>query len=281
MTNTEPHLKNFTRRSRSIPRKLLRRGAVHLIPVYYLLRLSDLGREGIEHSGSFRFADHIYRGTPSGRTALGRWIDARLLAMPAARAFRRRCEHAQSVVRLALESFPAGVQPLRVLAVPCGIPRDIIDLCRTLRRENPALLSRIEYHGVDIDQRALAFASGLTARCGLASAHYHLGDALQRDDYPALKFQVVVSTGLGEFLRDDELAALYACVYDVLEPGATFYTSATFRDSRSDSFLQMAELVTTYRGPGELERILRTLPWNRLTLARDPSGLQTFAVAVK
>jgi SAM-dependent methyltransferase len=281
MANTESHRKNLTRRSRSIPRKLLRHGAVHLVPLYYLLRLSDLGREGIEHSGSFRFADHIYRGAPSGRTALGRWIDARLLAMPAARAFRRRCEHAQSVVRLALESFPAGVRPLRVLAAPCGIPRDIIDLCRTLRRENPTLLSRIEYHGLDIDQRALAVASGLTARCGLASAHYHLGDALNRDDYPTLKFQVVVSTGLGEFLRDDELAALHACVYDVLEPGATFYTSATSRDSRSDLFLQMAELVTAYRSAGELERVLRTLPWSRLTLARDPSGLQTFAVAVK
>ena len=187
MANTQTRNKNFTRRSRSIPRRLLREGALHLVPLYYLLRLSDLGREGIEHSGSFRFADHIYRGTPSGRTALGRWIDARLLAMPAAQAFRRRCEHAQRVVRLALESLPAGTLPLRVLAVPCGIPRDIIDLCRTLRSENPALLSRIEYHGFDIDPEALAAASRLTSQCGLASAHYHLGDALNPRRLPRIE----------------------------------------------------------------------------------------------
>ena len=281
MAETGSRTKNLTRRSRSIPRKLLRQGAVHLVPLYYLMRLSDLGREGIEHSGSFRFADHIYRGTPSGRTVLGRWIDARLLAMPAAQAFRRRYEQAQRVVRRALESRPEGAGPLRVLAVPCGIPRDIIDLTRTLRHENPALLPRLEYHGVDIDHRALAVASRLTAPCGLASAHYHLGDALCRDDYPAGAFDVVISTGLGEFLRDDELATLDAHVYDVMEPGATFYTSATGRDGRSEALLQMAELVTIYRGPGELERMLSTRPWTRVVLEHDPTGFQTFVTAVK
>lgn len=280
MAYTETRHKNFTRRSRSIPRKLLLQGALHLVPLYYLMKLSDLGREGIEHSGSFRFADHIYRGMPSGRTALGRWIDARLLAMPAAQAFRRRCNFAQDVVRLALESLP-GPDRLRVLAVPCGIPRDMINLARTLRRENPALLSRIEYHGLDIDDRVLAVASELTARCGLASAQYHRGDALNPDDYPRLKFHVVISTGLGEFLRDDELAAFYARVFDALEPGGTFYTSASARDWRSDVFLRMAELVAIYRDQGELERILRVLPWKRLVLSQDPSGLQTFVTAVK
>ena len=37
--------KNVTRRSSSIPRRLVREGAVHLLPVYGLLRLSDLANE--------------------------------------------------------------------------------------------------------------------------------------------------------------------------------------------------------------------------------------------
>lgn len=281
MASTEPHRKNLTRQSASIPRKLLRQGALHLIVLYYMVRLSDLGREGIEHSGSFRFADHIYRGTPSGRTRLGRWIDARLLATPAAQAFRRRYERAQAIARLALESFPVAMRPLRILAVPCGIPRDMIDLSRTLRSENPALLSRIEYHGLDIDPRALAAASRLTAQCGLSSAQYHCGDALNGDDYPKLTFDVVISTGLGEFLSDDELTTFYGRVFNVMESGATFYTSATAKDRRSDVLLRMAELVTIYRGPEELEQILRRWPWRRLVLRRDATGLQTFVAAVK
>ena len=54
-------LHNRTCTSASIPRKLLREGKLHLLPVYALMRTSDLAREGIENSGSYRFADHVYR----------------------------------------------------------------------------------------------------------------------------------------------------------------------------------------------------------------------------
>ena len=49
-------LHNRTRRSASIPRSLLRRGRVLEVPLYYLLRASDLAREGLDRSGSHRFA---------------------------------------------------------------------------------------------------------------------------------------------------------------------------------------------------------------------------------
>jgi hypothetical protein len=273
--------KNFTRRSHSIPRRLLREGAPQLVAAYYLLRLSDLGREGSDHSGSYRFADHIYRGTPSGRTILGRWIDARLLGMPAARAFRRRYERAQDVIRGLLETRPPGDGPLRVLAVPCGIPRDILDLAATLHVVNPALLARLEYHGLDIDAEVVELARELTRACGLRSAHIQLGNALVQKDYPATQFHLVVSTGLGEFLSDDELAAFYTIVYGILEPGGTLYTSATARDPRSDTLLRMVELVTQYRRASDVELILRRLPWSRVVLAEDETGLQTFVTAVK
>ena len=151
---------------------------------------------------------------------------------------------------------------------PCG--------ARTTR-----LLSHLEYHGLDIDYRPLAAASRLTAECGPASVHYHLGDALNPDDYPGLKFDVVVSTGLGEFLSDNELAMFYRYVYDVMQSGATFFTSATAGDARSDVLLRMAELVATYRGPAEVERILTDLPWKRIVMTQDVTGLQTFVTAVK
>jgi hypothetical protein len=251
------------------------------VPVYYALRLSDLAREAIDHSGSYRFADHIYRGRPSGRTAVGRWIDRRLLAMPAAQAFRRRCEHAQEVVRGALEANSRTVAQLRVLAVPCGIPRDLVDLARTLRSTRPALLARLEYHGLDIDPLALDLARNLTARAGITTAHFHLGNALLRHEYPDGPFDVVVSTGLGEFLRDDELARFYAIVRELLVQGGTFYTSATACDRRSDALLRMAEIVAHYRSARALEGILRQLPWSRLAVTVDDTRLQTFVTATK
>ena len=272
---------NLTRRSRSIPAKLLREGSPHLLALYYLLRLSYLGREAIDHSGSYRFADHIYCGVPSGRNALGRWLDARLLAMPAARAFRRRCLHAQAVMRRAVEVQSSRRMPLRILGVPCGIPRDVIELARFLAVENSTRLTRVEYHGLDIDPHVLAIAQRLTLECGLSGSSYHLGDALDANDYPSGHFDLVVSTGLGEFLDDRQLAAFYRIVFDKLGSGGVFYTSATAREPRSDLLLRIAELTTLSRGADALRSIITTLPWTSIEFNEDDSRLQTFVTAVK
>jgi hypothetical protein len=70
-------------------------------------------------------------------------------------------------------------------------------------------------------------------------------------------------------------------VYRVLEPGGTFYTSASARDPRSDVLLRMVELLPHYRTANQLEEILRGFTWRAMDLAVDETGLQTFVVAVK
>lgn len=272
--------RNRTRRARSIVRKLVREGRFHWIPVYFLLRLSDLGREGIERSGSYRFADHIYRNQPSGRGWLGRFIDARLLALPASRAFHERYLRAQSALRSALGDFPDD-PVLNVLAIPCGIPRDLTELAATLRREDPALLARLRYHGMDIDPELLELARGFAAGCGVPQQEFLSGNALHEADYPGRDMHAVVSTGLGEFLDDADLFAFYRNVHAALRPGGTFYTSVTQHDPRSDAFLRAFELQAHYRTPEEIARLIGRLPWSRVTLTQDATGLQTFVVAVK
>jgi SAM-dependent methyltransferase len=272
---------NRTRRSRSIPRKLVAEGALHLLPVYYLLRLSDLAREGIEHSGSCRFADHIYRARPSGRTAVGRWLDGRLLAMPAARAFRRRYQMAADLLEGSALRRPAAAGPLRVLAVPCGLPRDVVDAASRLAMTDPAALERIEYHGLDIDPDVIAQAGRMLCRRGLGSAQCHVGNAFNPGHYPAGPFHIVISAGLGDFLDDHDLEVLYRLVHRVLAPGGTFFTSASARDRRSDVLLRLAEIVPHYREASDVEQIVRRFAWTRVEIATDESGLQTFVTAVK
>jgi hypothetical protein len=157
----------------------------------------------------------------------------------------------------------------------------MVELARTLRRERPDLLSRLEYYGMDVDPKVLELARELTHGCRMRMARYHLGDALAANDYPRVRFHIIISTGLGEFLTTNEVLTFYANVYNVLEAGGTFYTSATDRDWRTDVLLRMAELVAHYRSAEELEGLLRELPWARLTLTRDSTGLQTFATAIK
>jgi Putative methyltransferase len=272
---------NRTRRSRSLARKLLREGNIHLLPLYYLFNLSDLGREGIENSGSYRFADHIYRNQASGRGLIGRWIDARMLASAPSQAFRRRYLRCVQEMRRALESFPAETRPLRVLAIPCGLPRDVKGLAAELQKDNPALLQRIEYHGMDVDADLLRLAEEFTANVPLPVKQYHQGNALLAETFLPGPFHFVASTGLNEFLEEPQLEVFYRNVYDRLAPGGTFYTSCTQKERRSEVVMRAFELVTRYHTPEELKQLLGKLPWSRVDLTQDETGLQTFVVAVK
>jgi hypothetical protein len=276
----------------SIPRRLARDGQLHLLPLYYVMRLSDLAREGIDNSGSYRFADHIYVGHPTGRTPLGRWIDARLLGMPAARAFRCRYQKASEIVRRSLRELPSDAlagsertrlmqSSLRVLAIPCGIPRDILEVARTLRHEQPALLERLEYCGLDLDPQVLRLAGTLLRDSGLGNFRLHCGNALSAGNYPRGPFDLVISTGLGEFLNDNELVAFYGHIYQLLADGGLFYTSASARGRGSDALLRIAEILPQYRGAAELEPLIRGNAWREVTLTQDSTGLQTFLQAVK
>lgn len=271
---------NRTRRSRSIARKLLREGNLHWMPVYWLVMQSDLAREGIINSGSYRFADHIYKNQPSGRGPLGRWIDARFLALPASQAFHRRYKHCQEELRQVIQAIPAPA-PIRVLALPCGIPRDIAEFCESLGENGSAIRERIFYHGMDLDAELLALAETWVKPLGLGQYEFFHGNALIAEEYPKTSFDFIVSTGLGEFLNAEEIEVFYHNIHQALAPGGVFYTSATRYEKKSESFLRTFELLTQYRTIDHLDQILSKLPWKSLKLVQDETGLQTYVRAVK
>jgi 2-polyprenyl-3-methyl-5-hydroxy-6-metoxy-1,4-benzoquinol methylase len=184
-------------------------------------------------------------------------------------------------MRRALESFPADVTPLRVLAVPCGLPRDLTDLSDHLRQDNPDLLRRVEYHGMDIDDHLLQLAAEFATAALVAVKLFHQGNALLAETFPPGPFHFVMSTGLIEFLDAAQLEVFLGHVYERLAPGGTFYTSATRKEQRSDALMRAFELITRYRSLDELETVLGRFPWRRLKLVQDETGLQTFAVGVK
>src|SRR3954469_19031485 len=151
---------NFTRRSKSLVAKFAREGRFHFIPVYWLLRLSFLAREGMDHSGSFRFADHLYAGVPAGRGWLGRQIDRMLLNLPAARAMRQRCVEAREAMRRAFRAHLAAesAEPFRVLTVPCGLPREVRGFATAEAPTHFTEVARIEYTGLDLDPAVIEAA---------------------------------------------------------------------------------------------------------------------------
>jgi len=269
---------NRTRRSSSITGKLLRSGRVLELPVYWLLRTSDLAREGFENSGSYRFADHIYRDEPSGSHGIGRWLDKRILGMRAVESFRSRFFMARDELFDFLRERSDDQSCLDVLSVPCGIPRDLVAAVEKLRAAG-GVTTGIRFHVLDLDDDVLRQAEAFAGQHGIALST-HQGDALDPATY-ASEFDFITSTGLGEFLDDDQLARLYAVFHRVLRPGSVMVTSAMRRLRFSDYLLRLAELHVHYRSAEDLAAMARRAGFVTLTTSVDRHGIQGFLRATK
>jgi hypothetical protein len=272
-----PELYNRTRSSRSIPLGLLQRGRLLELPLYYVLRQSDLAHEGFENSGSYRFADHIYRDVPSGRNAFGRWLDTRLLALPVVRSFRNRFIAARDE----LENFlrQRSGEARHILSVPCGIPRELAEGA-AMARKHWCDLGRVVFHGLDLDSEVLVKAARFSVERGLSNFQPHYGDALTRSSYPAAA-DFITSTGLAEFLDDDALLVLYTRVFETLVPGGIFVSSGMQRRALSEYLLKLAELHVHYRDAETLEKLAGAAGFREVSVRYDDLGIQCILVARK
>jgi len=269
-------LVNRTRYSASIPRRLLKE-RVYLLPLYYLARLSDLAKEGMEYSGSYRFADHIYANRASGRWALGTLVDKALLSLPACRSFRNRYLHSRD--RIVEYVRTAARNQFRILSAPCGLPRDLIEAAGRLRREDPRRFEQTWFYGLDIDPSAVEEARRMTSSYGFTNFEFICGDALDADAYPP-DLDVVTSSGFAEFLEDAELARFYTVCHAALREGGMLVSSATVRNRLSDYMLKnLAELFTHYRDETALTRVFSSTPFRKIEMRRDPAGYQILIAA--
>lgn len=268
---------NRTRQSKSIPLTLLRRGRLHDIALYYLLASSDLAREGFSNSGSYNFADHIYRNVPSGKITFGRWVDARLLGLAAVRSFRSRFLAARD--ELAEFLCRRNGATLDVLSIPCGIPRELAEGA-ALARQRGADLGHVTFHGLDLDPEVLRLAAGFAQQHGLTNFLLHQGDALNRESWPQ-SADFVTSTGLAEFLDNDRLIILYKNVYEILRRGGVFVTSGMQRRRVSEYLLKMAEIRVHYRNAEQLQALARQAGFGEIAVRYDAVGLQCIMVARK
>jgi hypothetical protein len=189
---------------------------------------------------------------------------------------RNRFFHVQREV-LATRRWAAGRDDFRVLSVPCGIARDLVEVAQTLRGESPALAARTTFFGLDLDPEPLELSRELAA--GLTNFHFQRGDALDPRAYPPA-LDMIVSTGLGEFLDDRQLEHFYAVCRGALRGGGVLVTSGMQRDPVADYLArELAELHTRYRGPAHLTRLLTAAGFAHVSALPDEVGLQTLIVA--
>ena len=269
---------NRTRRSASISGKLLRSGRVLEVPIYWLLQMSDLAREGFENSGSYRFSDHIYENRPSGSYGIGRWLDSCLLKMPAVRAFRARYFRTRDELAHFFRQRVGGAKTVDVASVPCGIPRDLVSAAENYRADGGDL-TKIRLHAIDLDPQVLTEAIEFANRSSVVLLS-HQGDALDISTY-AGSFDFITSTGFGEFLDDEKLARLYSIFYEVLRPGGVMVTSAMRRTPVAGYLLDLAELRVHYRSAEAIAALARAAGFPHTETSYDRSAIQGFLKATK
>jgi len=251
----------------------------HLLPVYALLTTSDLAREGIRNSGSFRFADHIYRNEPSGRYGVGRLLDRVLLKLSGARSMRSRFFHSRREILRAVSEMSGVTGEVTVVSVPCGIARDLFEVAETLHKSDPTRYENGRFIGIDLDREALDLSQELVRDHALFD--FRCADALAAGSIPP-GVDVIVSLGFGEFLSDGTLYDFYRRCHSSLNSRGRFITSAMSRDRISDYLArELAELYTHYRSAEQLTDLLKSAGFANVRTTRDEVGLQTLAAAEK
>ena len=269
---------NRTRTSESIPARLVAEKRRYLLPLYYLLRTSDLAREGVNHSASYRFADHVYAARPSGRLGIGFLLDAILLQFPAARAMRFRYLAARrEIVRFVHEHSQSST--LDVLAVPCGMARELFEAADILHSSSRTGQPTVRWHGIDLDEGLVA---QLESRAGAVPFDFRFwsGDALLSASYRDRPYSMVVSTGFTEFLGDEQVLSFFQIVRYHLDKGGLFFTSAMKRHRLSDYLLRtLAEIETHYRTEDDIATLIKAAGFSQCTTYTDTTKLQTIVLA--
>jgi Putative methyltransferase len=269
---------NRTRSSASIPARLIRERHFHLLPIYYLLLTSDLAREGIASSASYRFADHVYAGRATGRYGIGYLLDAIFLRLPSARAMRYRCTAATDEIVRVVDAQQTG-KASSVLAVPCGLARELFAAAENLSSRPGYHPGMVRWHGLDLDADLVAQLQ----RHAQQVPHdmmFRQGDALDPRSYGDARYTMIVSTGFTEFLSDEEVVRFFEIVRRHLHREGVFFTSAMLPHRVSDYLLRtVGEIHTHYRSAEHISSLIKAAGFERCATHRDSTGLQTIALA--
>lgn len=274
-----PKFHNKTRKSSSIPAKLFREGKWYLLPVYYLLLTSELAREGIDNSGSYRFVDHIYANQPKGKFLIGKILDAILLNLKSSQSLRARYMHAKEEIYNLLQSVRHN-DSIDILAVPCGLTREFFEVADELKQNNHPHYHRIRWHGIDLDNELINILNKKKQEHGHLM-QFIVGDALNHETYRTGKnYDMVISTGFTEFLNDEDTIRFYKVVCDNLKQDGFFFTSGMTSHRLSEYLMKnIAELHAHYRSKKELKDLAQEAGFKKIRTYQNQ--LQTILIGSK
>ncbi|MDH0142861.1 bifunctional alpha/beta hydrolase/class I SAM-dependent methyltransferase [Aquipseudomonas alcaligenes] len=247
--------------------------------------LSDGVKLGFEtgfDSGST--LDYVYRNQPSGKSALGRLIDANYLNSIGWRGIRQRKLHAEELLRLTMGRLREAGKAVRIVDIAAGHGRYILESLEGLEHKPDAILLR-DYSEINVRD-----GSALIERKGLGDiARFVKGDAFDRADLAALdpKPTLAVVSGLYELFGSnqmigDSLAGLAAAVE---EGGYLVYTGQPWHPQLEliaralTSHRQGQAWVMRRRSQAEMDQLVEAAGFRKLEQRIDEWGIFSVSLA--
>ncbi|HEV2686198.1 MAG TPA: bifunctional alpha/beta hydrolase/class I SAM-dependent methyltransferase [Actinomycetota bacterium] len=199
-----------------------------------------LGHETGFDSGST--LDYVYRNQATGRTPLGRMIDAAYLSSIGWRGIRQRKIHIQELLRQAMVAAAAGL-PIRILDIAAGHGRYVLEAIDASATRPESILLR-DYSDLNVAQ-----GSALIRVKGLASiASFVKGDAFDRASLAAVdpRPTIAIASGLYELFADNTLVrrSLAGLADAIPSGGMLIYTNQPWHPQLE----LIARSLTSHRG---------------------------------
>jgi hypothetical protein len=250
-----------------------------------LISLSKLGRASIMgRSDSGLNFDHMYRNKPKGITVFGRFVDKVLLNLPSVKATRHRKDIIIKILENEIKNNVLFGKKTKILDIASGPARYLTELITNANQD------KLEVICLDRDRRAINFGKVLAGKGPVRYSKVNIFklDRLKRFSNKILwKPDIIISSGLFEYLKDDEVKKILADVYSNIENGGLFIF-ATQKNNPSKEL--MSEICVTqsgspweltYREPDILRKWIIDAGFKAVIISVDQWGMYEFCTGRK
>lgn len=250
-----------------------------------IIALSKLGRASISgKADSGLNFDHMYRRKPKGITSFGKFVDSILLNLPSVKATRNRKDIIIGMLENEIANNIIENKKTRIVDIASGPARYLTEMINHYNQD------KIEVLCLDRDRRSLNFGKILSTNKPMRYAKanvFKLGHLKKLSDRIAWKPNIVISSGLFEYLDDDDVKKILDDVYKNIENGGLFIF-ATQRDNPSKKLMEKVCKMQSgnawkliYRDPLDLRRWIIEAGFKNPIVSIDKWNMYEFCMGRK
>lgn len=226
--------------------------------------------------------DYVYENKAQGATRLGRFIDHGYLNSIGWRGIRQRKKNLEKLLRNVIGRTHASGRPVRIVDIAAGGGRYVLETMRALPDIPMTALLR------DYKQENVDAASRLAHDFGLTNVKVAFGDAFDRASLAAIEPRPTIGivSGLFELFPSNAgvLTSLRGLA-DAIEPGGHLvYTNQPWHPqvefiARVLRNREGKPWIMRRRTTAEMDELVRTVGFEKLTMEVDEWGIFTVSVA--